>query len=91
VAAHPNGDGGEPPGPTSRLTSVDFTQAIEPSASTWLSTPNCGLNIRPQITPAITGAIISGRISTRSKIRPTRLERLSSRAIPMPVVGSRYP
>jgi hypothetical protein len=42
------------------------------------------LNIRPQITPAITGAIISGRISTRSKIRPIRLERLSSNAIPMP-------
>ena len=32
--------------------------------------PNCGLNISFQITPAITGAIISGRISTFSKILP---------------------
>ena len=46
--------------------------------------PNCGLNISFQITAAITGAIISGRIRTFSKILPTMLERLSSSAIPTP-------
>ena len=55
-----------------------------PSPSTWLSTPNCGLNISFQTTAAITGAIINGRISTFSKILPTMLERLSSNAIPIP-------
>ncbi len=46
--------------------------------------PNCGLNISFQMTPAITGAIISGRISTFSKILPMMLDRLSSSARPTP-------
>ena len=46
--------------------------------------PNCGLNISFQITPAITGAIISGRISTFSKILPMIDDRLSSSARPTP-------
>ena len=50
----------------------------------WLSTPNCGLNISFHTTPAITGAIISGRIRTFSKTLPTLLARLSSRATPTP-------
>jgi hypothetical protein len=37
--------------------------------------PNWGLYMRPQITPAITGAIINGRMSTRSKMRPVKLAR----------------
>ena len=46
--------------------------------------PNCGLNMSDQMTPAMTGAIISGMISTFSKILPTRLERLRRSAMPMP-------
>ena len=46
--------------------------------------PNCGLNISFHTVPAITGAIISGRISTFSKTLPTLLARLSSSATPTP-------
>ena len=40
--------------------------------------------LRNEITPAITGAIISGTISTLSKSLPMVLERLSSSASPTP-------
>ncbi len=66
-----------------------LSQSNVPSPKTWLRTPNCGLNISFQMVPAITGAIISGRISTFSKTEPTRLARLSSRATPTPSTVSR--
>lgn len=64
---------------------VDDSQSnVLPSPRTWLRMPNCGLNISFQITPAMTGAIISGRISTFSNSLPIIDDRLSSSARPTP-------
>lgn len=61
-----------------------LSQSNVPRPRTWLSTPNCGLNMSFHTTAAMTGAIISGRMSTRSKILPMTLLRLSRSAMPTP-------